>query len=209
MATIRLTTGAEVVSRQLQWSILSAWVHSLRRKPGRYVRSSCTCVRPADCLAPEPQLGAPQSAQLPHEPIPMRLLHLDDDVDTLASARGLDAHDETVRLLRWLHRRSFWCLDIATVVSAEAGRRYNREPHHLGTERRIVGGCPRPSSREELADLALGEEMRSDGLVDGREEPFVRDKAARPLATTQASRHNAEPTVTAEELTQTRARHLN
>jgi hypothetical protein len=69
-----------------------------------------------------------------------------------------------------------------TPSHASRVQEHDREPHHLGTQRGIVRWASRPSRREQLPDLALGEDVRPDGLMDGRKESLVRDKAARLAA---------------------------
>lgn len=54
----------------------------------------------------------------------------------------------------------------------------DREPHGLGTQRRIGRAHPPPGGGEQLADLLVREDVRPDSLVDRRKEALVRHKAA-------------------------------
>src|SRR5438128_8422734 len=68
-----------------------------------------------------------------------------------------------------------------------------------GQSGEFVGVCPHPSGSEQPADFARGEEVRPDGLMQGWEEPLVRDKAARlaasPIQTRISDLTHVGPTI--------------
>ena len=58
------------------------------------------------------------------------------------------------------------------------GQQLDREAHVLGTHWRGGGAGQRAGGGQQLDDLAVGEDMRPDGLVGWRKQPLVGDEAA-------------------------------
>ena len=73
------------------------------------------------------------------------------------------------------------------------GQHHDREAHVLGTERRIGGAGQRARGGQQLDYLAVGEDMRPDGLVGRRKQPLVRDEAAGLAASSVQTQVSHDP----------------
>ena len=61
---------------------------------------------------------------------------------------------------------------------ARGGQHHDREAHVLGVEWRLGAAGQRARDGQQVDELAVGEDVRPDGLVDRRKQPLVGDEAA-------------------------------
>ena len=152
--------------------IMRAW-RLARRRPDRRL-SEQRAHRAAEAAATKASAPMPQERAVGRRRISLPV------EDALDFPHGVSRHRDQARLveLRFPDHQSVLAGVVVphgqprqlTPPHARRVQEHDREPHHLGAQRRIGCASPRRRGGEQLAHLAVREDMGPEDLMDGREQ---------------------------------------